>query len=85
MTEPSWKDRFRATELGLPCWAARAPDRLAFVSNEGGVRQVWALDRSTHERRHVSNEETGVEQALMSPDGRIVWWSDRWAMREGIG
>jgi dipeptidyl aminopeptidase/acylaminoacyl peptidase len=76
MTEPSWKSRFRATELGLPCWSVRAPERLAFVSNEGGVRQVWALDLSTDERRQVSNEETGVEQALMSPDGRIVWWSD---------
>jgi dipeptidyl aminopeptidase/acylaminoacyl peptidase len=46
------------------------------VSNEGGVRQVWTLDRSTEDRRQVSYEEKGVEQALMSPDGRIVWWSD---------
>jgi len=72
-----WKSRFRAIELGLPCWSVPAENRLAFVSNEGGVRQVWAFDRSTSERRQVSNEETGVEQALMSPDGRIVWWSDK--------
>ncbi len=76
MTETLWKRRFTATELGLPCWSDRAPERLAFVSNEGGVRQVWALDRSTGERRQVSNEEAGVELALVSLDGRIVWWSD---------
>jgi hypothetical protein len=40
------------------------------------VRQVWKLDRSTSERRQVSNEEAGVEQAIVAPDGRILWWSD---------
>jgi dipeptidyl aminopeptidase/acylaminoacyl peptidase len=76
MTEGAWQRRFTATELGLPCWSADAPERVAFVSTEGGVRQVWALDRSTGERRRISNEGPGVEQVLASPDGRIVWWSD---------
>jgi len=76
MNETPWKSRFTATELGLPRWADRAPERLAFLSNESGVRQVWALDRSTGERRQISNEEPGVGLALVSPDGRIVWWSD---------
>ena len=76
MSELAWKRRFRATEFGLPSWSELEPERLAFVSNEGGVRQAWALDRSTGERRQVSKEEPGVEHALVSPDGRIVWWSD---------
>ena len=76
MSELAWKRRFRATELGLPSWSELKPERLAFVSNEGGVRQVWALDRSTGERRQLSKEEPGVEHALVSPDGRILWWSD---------
>jgi dienelactone hydrolase len=71
-----WKLRFTAPELGLPRWATVAPDRLAFVSTESGIRQVWSLDRTTGERRQVSTEDVGVEHVLVAPDGRIVWWFD---------
>ena len=71
-----WQQRFTATELSLPRWADGAPHRLAFISTESGVRQVWSLDRTTGERRQVSNDEVGVEHVLVAPDGRIVWWFD---------
>jgi pimeloyl-ACP methyl ester carboxylesterase len=67
--------RFRAIEVSLPCWAQADPNRLAFVSNESGVRQVWTLDRSTSRRYQVSDEAHGVARTLVSPDARIIWWS----------
>jgi len=76
MPEEAWKRRFTATELSLPSWCDAHPDRLAFISNESGARQVWALDLSIGERRQISNDPVGVEHVLVAPDGRIVWWFD---------
>lgn len=76
MLDPSWQQRFTATEFGLPRWSDGAPDKLAFISNESGVRQAWAWDRAAGVRRQVSFEAVGVEHVLVAPDGRIVWWFD---------
>ncbi len=76
MLDERWKLRFTATELSLPSWCDAHPDRLAFISNESGIRQVWALDLTTRERRQVSNDPVGVQHVLVAPDGRIVWWFD---------
>lgn len=76
MPDETWKLRFAAVEIGMPSWCDAAPDRLAFISNESGMWQVWAMDRSTGERRQVSKDRVGVEHALVAPDGRIVWWFD---------
>ena len=71
-----WKLRFTAPEFGLPRWSDAAPDRLAFVSTESGVRQVWLLDRTAGGRRQASHDDVGVEHVLVAPDGRVVWWFD---------
>jgi dipeptidyl aminopeptidase/acylaminoacyl peptidase len=68
--------RFRAIEIGLPSWADAEPDRLAFVSNETGVWQVWTLDLTTGRRDRITGKPFGVARVLVSPDGKIVWWSD---------
>ena len=62
--------------MSFPAWIDSAPDLLAFVSNEDDSWQVWTTDLSTGARRRVSNEPVGVEEALVAPDGRVVWWQD---------
>lgn len=73
---PAWQLRFTAPQVGFPAWSRDAPDRLAFLSNESGSWQVWAIDLATGDRRRVSDEPVGVETLLVAPDGRIVWWRD---------
>lgn len=77
MTEtPAWQRRFTAPQIGFPSWSDAAPDRIAFLSNESGIWQVWVTDLSTGERRQFTDEPIGVESMLMAPDGRVVWWRD---------
>ena len=73
---PRWKLRFTAPQIGFPAWSSRAPGLLAFVSNESGSWQGWALDLESGRRRRLTDEPIGVEQVLVAPDGRIVWWQD---------
>jgi dipeptidyl aminopeptidase/acylaminoacyl peptidase len=73
---PAWQRRFTAPSMGFPAWSDASPGRLAFVSNESGSWQVWALDLPTGRRWRVTDEPMGVEDVLVAPDGRIVWWQD---------
>jgi dienelactone hydrolase len=72
----AWERRFTAPQIGFPSWCARAPDRLAYVSNESGSWQAWVHDLATGERFRVTDEPIGVEHVMVAPDGRIVWWRD---------
>jgi dipeptidyl aminopeptidase/acylaminoacyl peptidase len=73
----SSRARFLATEIGGVRWSPAAPERLAVVSTEGGLRSAWAWDLATGERRRVSDPSAGAEEALVTPDGEgIVWWHD---------
>jgi hypothetical protein len=36
MSEPRWKQRYRAPSLTLPRWAPDDPDHLVYVSNLSG-------------------------------------------------
>ena len=74
---PAWKRRFTAPTIRFPHWASGAPERLAYVSNEHGSLQAWSHDLDTGERRRLSDEHVGVEEALVTPDGsRVAWWQD---------
>ena len=74
---PAWKQRFLAPQISFPSWSDRRPDRLAAISTESGVAQVWAIDLATDERRMITDEPIGVTEAHMQPDcGAIVWWLD---------
>jgi dipeptidyl aminopeptidase/acylaminoacyl peptidase len=74
---PAWQRRFTAPTLGFPTWSSAAPERLAVVTNASGSSQAEAIDRSTGERRRLSDEPTGVEEAFVAPDGeRVVWFHD---------
>jgi dipeptidyl aminopeptidase/acylaminoacyl peptidase len=73
---PAWQRRFTAPQMSFPSWIDGAPDLLAFASNEDGSWQAWTTDLSTGARHRVSNEPIGVEEAVVAPDGRVVWWQD---------
>src|ERR671910_749441 len=77
MSEPRWKQRYRAPSLTLPRWAPDDPDRLVYVSNLSGSWQVHAWDRAVDRHRQVSDHPTGVVAAGLTPDGsRVVWFED---------
>ena len=73
---PAWQRRFTAPQVGFPAWSDSAPDHLAFVSNESGIWQAWSVDRASGRRRRVTDESVGVEEVVVAPDGRVVWWQD---------
>jgi len=73
---PAWQRRFTAPQVGLPAWNDSAPDHLAFVSNESGIWQAWSVHLPSGRRRRVTDESVGVEEVLVAPDGRVVWWQD---------
>ena len=73
---PPWERRFTAPQSGFPSRAASAPYQHAFASSESGSWQVWTLDLRSGERLRVTDEPIGVEEALVAPDGRAVWWQD---------
>jgi dipeptidyl aminopeptidase/acylaminoacyl peptidase len=77
MTEPRWKQRYRAPSLTLPRWAPDAPDHLVYASNLSGSWQVHAWDRAADRHRQVSDHPTGVVAGGLTPDGtRVVWFED---------
>src|SRR5919197_2303948 len=77
MTEPPWKQRFRAPNLTLPGWAIDDPDRLVYASNLSGSWQVHAWDRAAGGHRRVTDHPTGVITYAPTPDGGGgVWFED---------
>src|SRR5512132_2955124 len=77
MTEPRWKQRYRAPSLTLPRWAPDDPEHLVYASNLSGSWQVHAWDRAADHHRRVSDHPTGVVAGGLTPDGsRVVWFED---------
>jgi dipeptidyl aminopeptidase/acylaminoacyl peptidase len=73
----TWERRFRAPVSFFPAWSPRAPDRCVYASNEVGVWQLYAWDRSTDERRQVTDSVVGVVDGTPTFDGEgIVWFDD---------
>jgi dipeptidyl aminopeptidase/acylaminoacyl peptidase len=74
---PLWERRFRAPSLSFPAWSKAAPDRMVLLSDESGVWQAYAWDRTTGTRRPVTDEPVGVLYATSSADGsEVIWFSD---------
>jgi len=77
MTEPRWKQRYRAPSLTLPRWGVDAPDHLVYASNVSGTWQVHAWDRASGRHRQVTDHPTGVRSGGATPDGAsVVWFED---------
>src|SRR5829696_8648020 len=73
----SWELRFCTPVSFLPEWSPAAPDRIVYASSEGGVWQVHAWDRTTGERRRVTDHAVGVTDGTPTLDGDgILWFQD---------
>ncbi len=74
---PRWEQRFRAPSLLFPAWRHDAPDRLVYASNESGTYQLTSLDRSTGERRRITDDPVGQIQGFPTPGGAgVIWFHD---------
>jgi pimeloyl-ACP methyl ester carboxylesterase len=79
---PRWQRRFLAPSVTMPAWAADAPSRLTYVSDEEGSNQVWVEDLLTATRRRVTDSDVGImTQEMVDPflsaDGsRVIWFED---------
>src|SRR4029453_13449937 len=77
MTEPRWKQRYRAPTLTLPRWGIDQPDHLVYASNLSGSWQVHAWDHAAGTHRQVTDHPTGVVAGTVTPDGAgVVWFDD---------
>ncbi len=86
MTEhmPAWERRFRAPSVSFPRWARDAPERFVFWSTESGVYQVHVWDRSTGERRQVTDHPVGVLSGALTLDGeQVLFWQDETGSEAG--
>ncbi|WP_007023623.1 prolyl oligopeptidase family serine peptidase [Saccharomonospora iraqiensis] len=72
--EARWRARFDAARVSVPDWALDAPDRNIYVSNAGGVWEVYAWDRTAGTHRQVTDRPNGTLHATVTPDGRWIWW-----------
>lgn len=81
---PDWERRFRAPNVSFPRWARDTPERFVFWSTESGVYQVHVWDRSTGERRQVTDHPVGVLSGALTLDGeRVLFWQDETGSEAG--
>ena len=81
---PTWERRFRAPILAFPAWATDAPDRLVLASTESGSYQLHAWDRTTGERRQVTEDPVGVLEGRPTRDGSgVIWFHDETGAESG--
>jgi acetyl esterase/lipase len=72
--EERWKARFRAARVSLPGWALDAPHRSTYRSNATGTWEIYAWDRTTGERRQVTDRPNGTWSGGVDPTGEWLWW-----------
>ncbi|MCO6007177.1 prolyl oligopeptidase family serine peptidase [Actinoallomurus purpureus] len=69
-----WKARFRAARVSLPGWAHDAPHRSVYRSNATGTWELYAWDRTTGDRRQVTDRPNGTWTGGIEPTGEWIWW-----------
>lgn len=74
--EQRWRARFAAPRVSLPDWASDADHRNVYLSNAGGVWEVYAWDRRTGTHRQVTDRPNGTTHAALDKAGEYVWWFD---------
>jgi dienelactone hydrolase len=72
--EERWKERFRAARVSLPGWALDAPHRSTYRSNATGTWEIYAWDRTTGERRQVTDRPNGTWMGAVDVTGESIWW-----------
>ena len=71
-----WKRRFRAWTIADVSTAERAPERGIATTNRTGVHQVYAWEVGSGELRQLTFAPAGKVAAMLSPDGRFVYYLD---------
>ncbi|WP_433330737.1 prolyl oligopeptidase family serine peptidase [Spirillospora sp. CA-294931] len=69
-----WKARFRAARVSLPGWARNAPHRCTYRSNVTGTWEIYSWDRTSDERRQITDRPNGTWMGGVAPDGESIWW-----------
>ncbi len=72
----AWVRRFRAVRVSLPEHAEDRPERTLYVSNPGGVFELYAWDRATGSTRQVTERAEGTVIGTLPPGGDSIWWFD---------
>jgi len=72
--EERWKARFRAARVSLPRWAHDAPHRSVYRSNATGTWEIYTWDRTSGERRQVTDRPNGTSMGGIDPTGEWIWW-----------
>jgi dienelactone hydrolase len=73
---PVWERRFRAGRVGLPDWAADAPDRCAVVATTGGVVELHSWLYGSGVLNQLTARTEGTSQGGIDPSGEWIWWFD---------
>ena len=73
---PAWQRRFLAVTVGVPAWAADAPDRYLYTSDASGRTEQWTWDRATDTHTQVTDRPAGTPSGRLDPAGEWVWWFD---------
>jgi hypothetical protein len=73
---PEWERRFRVAHIGMPCWAADAPDRCVVAATAGGITEVHCWDRAADRLTQVTARPAGTMNCDIDPAGEWVWWFD---------
>jgi len=74
--EAAWRRRFRAARTTLPEWADNAPDRLIYGSNESGTWELYAWDRTSGEKRQITQRREGTLNGAIDRPGKHICWFD---------
>ncbi len=68
-----WRERFRAPAINEVQRASANPERRVFVGDPGGSYQAHAWDASTGEWWQITDSESAVLTAAISPDGGWIY------------
>jgi dipeptidyl aminopeptidase/acylaminoacyl peptidase len=77
-----WARRFDFGPRTLPKFAARNPDRAAFLATVHGATRLYAWNRRTGEQHQLTAQRPA--RWAMEPSGTWVWWFDAGADERGI-
>ncbi|GAA4103001.1 S9 family peptidase [Actinomadura miaoliensis] len=60
--------------MSLPGWAHAAPHRCFYRSNVTGTWEIYAWDRTTGDKRQVTERPNGTWLGGVDPTGEWIWW-----------
>src|SRR5690625_4277925 len=71
---PRWEQRFAAGQVGLPEWAARAPDRAVVIASSAGTLQVHSFHAATADLVRATHRPAGRHRDTIHPTWTRGWF-----------